>query len=540
MSYQRYIVSLCTLVFVQWSAAQVPKDFLSATFHKNRRAELRKKMPANSVAVIFSNTMRNRANDVDYVFHQDPNFYYLTGFREPNAVLMLFSDMQQDDAGQRYNELLYVPKKDPRYELWNGKRLGMKAAKKQLLFDRVRTTEQFLTDSWQFNRFKKILLFKFQDDYRNSMRSSVDLYDLVVHFKNSANYVGRRTLPTSKQQLYQLIRATPIENAASVAQYIGRKINEDATLAKDSLLVTYSTKEVAFQKEIRSKVRQMLAVQGNFDHQFLPRTMATMREIKRPEELTLLRKAIRISAMGQVEVMKAMKPNMSETEIQGIHEFVYKKYGAEYEGYPSIVGAGNNGCILHYIENSKTKVAGELVLMDLGAEYRGYTADVTRTIPASGKFSVEQKAIYELVLKAQNAGIAQCVAGNPFWKSGEVARAIINKGLFELGIIDHPDTKHQYFPHGTSHHIGLDVHDPGNYNNFEVNMVVTVEPGVYIPNGSPCDKKWWGIAVRIEDDILITKEGPVNLSDEAPRTVEAIEKLMRKESVLNQFKLPKL
>ena len=134
--------------------------------------------------------------------------------------------------------------------------------------------------------------------------------------------------------------------------------------------------------------------------------MGALREVKTAEEMVLLKKAVRISAMGQVEVMKAMKPNMSETEIQGIHEYVYKKYGSEYEGYPSIVGAGNNGCVLHYIENTRTKVEGDLVLMDLGAEYHGYTADVTRTIPASGTFTPEQKAIYDLVYEAQEAGIA--------------------------------------------------------------------------------------------------------------------------------------
>ncbi|MEN8880580.1 MAG: M24B family metallopeptidase, partial [Polaribacter sp.] len=247
-----------------------------------------------------------------------------------------------------------------------------------------------------------------------------------------------------------------------------------------------------------------------------------------------------ISAVGQIEVMKAMKPHMSETELQGIHEFVYKKYGAEYEGYPSIVGAGNNGCILHYIENNKTKVGNDLVLMDLGAEYRGFTADVTRTIPANGKFTKEQKQIYNLVYEAQEAGIALYTIGSKMSAPNQVARNIVNEGLFKLGIIKSVDERHNYFPHGTSHHIGLDVHDPGNYNTFEENMVVTMEPGIYIPDGSPCDKKWWGIGIRIEDDILVTKNGPVNLSAEAPRTTEAIEAVMAKKSVLDEFILPDL
>ena len=268
--------------------------------------------------------------------------------------------------------------------------------------------------------------------------------------------------------------------------------------------------------------------------------MATMREVKTAAEVKLITKAVRISAVGQIEVMKAMKPHMSETELQGIHEFVYKKYGAEYEGYPSIVGAGNNGCILHYIENNQTKVGNDLVLMDLGAEYRGYTADVTRTIPANGKFTKEQKQIYDIVYDAQEAGIALYKIGAGMSAPNLAARKIVNEGLYKLGIIKSVDERHNYFPHGTSHHIGLDVHDPGNYRNFEENMIVTMEPGIYIPDGSPCDKKWWGIGIRIEDDILVTKNGPVNLSAEAPRTTEAIEKMMAKKSVLDDFLLPDL
>jgi len=222
--------------------------------------------------------------------------------------------------------------------------------------------------------------------------------------------------------------------------------------------------------------------------------------------------------------MKAMHSGMSETEIQGVHEFVYKKYGSEYEGYPSIVGAGNNGCVLHYIENTKTKVENDLVLMDLGAEYHGYTADVT---------------IYDVVYKAQEAGIKACTVGNSFSASDQEAKRVINKGLVRLGIIKE-DERHSYFPHGTSHYLGLDVHDPGTYGPLQANSVITVEPGIYIPDGSPCDKKWWGIAVRIEDDILITENGPVNLSAEAPRTADAIEKMMKNSSALDDFKLPKL
>jgi Xaa-Pro aminopeptidase len=288
------------------------------------------------------------------------------------------------------------------------------------------------------------------------------------------------------------------------------------------------------QNEFRNKI-SITSEKVTIDTESIETYMAGLREIKTKEELLLLTKAVRISAMGQREIMKAMHQGMSESEIQGIHEFVYKKYGSEFEGYPSIVGAGNNGCVLHYTENSKMKVENDLVLMDLGAEYHGYTADVTRTIPANGKFSTEQKLIYDLVYQAQEAGIATVKKGNSFKEPDVAARKVITVGLMELGIITKEEQSIIYFPHGTSHHIGLDVHDPGLYNTFAINMVLTVEPGVYIPNGSDCDKKWWGIAVRIEDDILVTENEPINLSGEAPRKSEEIETLMQEKSVLNGF-----
>ena len=521
--------------------AQTPTDYLPAEFHKERRNILRSKMPKNSVAVVFANPIRNRANDVDYVFHQGPDFYYLTGFREPNAVLVLFSDNQTDDSGVVYNEIIYVPKKDPRAELWNGKRLGVEGAKKELGFVKAKTAEEFTEQPIDFTKFHKVYIKKFEDDYRNSLNKFGETYDLVNSFKRNSDYKIATLISEPKKKVYELIKSTPIENSANVAQVLGKVITYYPDLGEDELIQGYrNTTDVSKIKDIKQKASLKLNVKHNINTTFLSSKMAEMREIKTPVELKLLTKAIRISAVGQIEVMKAMKPHMSETEIQGIHEFVYKKYGAEYEGYPSIVGAGNNGCILHYIENNKTKVGHDLVLMDLGAEYRGYTADVTRTIPANGKFNVEQKAIYELVLKAQDEAIKVCKEGTMFWSPTQVAQKVINQGLADLGIISSATEKHSYFPHGATHHIGLDVHDPGTYGELKENMVITVEPGIYIPDGSKCDKKWWGIAVRIEDDILITKGEPKNLSGEAPRTVGGIENMMKKKSVLDEFILPNL
>lgn len=535
------ILFVCLLGVLNTVTAQTPTDYLSADFHKNRREVLRSKMPKNSIAVVFANPIRNRANDVDYVFHQDPNFYYLTGYREPNAVLVLFSENQRDDKGNVYNEILYVQKNDPRAELWNGKRLGIEGAKKELGFKIAKNAEEFISDKLNFKKFDQVFIEKFKDDYRNSERNKAEVYDLVNEFKSKSGYNPSSFLSKEKKYVYELIKSTPVENSANVAQVIGKAITYYPSFKSDKVLMGYkNATNDKLKKEFQQKAVLKLNEKSNIDIQFFATRMAEMREVKTPEEMKLLTKAIRISAIGQVEMMKAMKSEMSETEIQGIHEFVYKKYGAEYEGYPSIVGAGNNGCILHYIENNKTKVNNELVLMDLGAEYRGYTADVTRTIPANGKFSPEQKAIYNIVLKAQDAGIAVSKVGNQFWQPGQEAKQVINQGLLDLGIIKSLDEKHMYFPHGTSHHIGLDVHDPGTYGKFQENMVITVEPGIYIPEGSKCDKKWWGIAVRIEDDILITNDTPVNLSNEAPRTVKAIEEMMAKKSVLNDFVLPSL
>jgi Xaa-Pro aminopeptidase len=268
--------------------------------------------------------------------------------------------------------------------------------------------------------------------------------------------------------------------------------------------------------------------------------MRQLREVKTKEELVLMKKASKISAIGQAEVMKAMNPNLSEMEIQGIHEFVYKKYNVEYEGYPSIVGGGHNGCILHYTENTKLNIGNDLVLMDLGAEYHGYTADVTRTIPANGVFSKEQKIIYDIVYNAQEAGINASVVGAGFRAPHQAAVKVITKRLIEIGLIKNENEVRKYFPHGTSHYVGLDVHDPGTTGPFKANTIITVEPGIYIPKNSDCDPKWWGIAVRIEDTVLITSNGPVNLSSDAPRKSDDIERLMRKKSPLDSFVLPKI
>lgn len=181
-----------------------------------------------------------------------------------------------------------------------------------------------------------------------------------------------------------------------------------------------------------------------------------------------------------------------------------------------------------------------MLLMDVGAEYHGYTADVTRTIPVDGKFSTEERAIYQLVYDAQEAAFKTLKNGSKWADASKAAKDVIAEGLLKLGIISDKKDVGKYFPHGLGHHIGMDVHDRGSYETLQKDMVITIEPGIYIPEGSPCDKKWWSIAVRIEDDLLITENGYELLSHFAPRKIEDIEKMIGQKSALDDFKLPPL
>lgn len=462
--------------------ADLPADFLSKEFHKERRAKLREQLPPNSVAVFFANPVRNRANDVDYVYHQDPDFYYLTGYKEPNAVLFVFKEEQTAANGQAYDEIVFVQPRDAMRELWTGRRLGESGTKERLGFEQAFNNVEFKKYNVDFSKFDEILFFDFKNDVRNDEEDAADLYDLIAQFKTKVKYPSEANT---------LVNREPSKN--------------------------------------------------NLNTTDLTNIMDGLRGIKTEEELEMIRRAVQISCAGQVEVMKAMKPGMSEREVQGIHEFVFKKYQAEDLGYPSIVGGGHNGCILHYIDNYKPNITSkELVLMDLGAEYHGYTADITRTIPASGKFSPEQKLIYNLVLKAQEEAMKICRPGTSFAQLTMITKEVVNKGLKDLGIIKNENQQHLYYPHGCCHHIGLDVHDRGSYDLLEENMVITIEPGIYIPENANCDKRWWGIAVRIEDDFLITKDGHEHLSASAPRRTEDIEATMKLPSALDDFVLPEL
>ena len=266
-----------------------------------------------------------------------------------------------------------------------------------------------------------------------------------------------------------------------------------------------------------------------------------LRGVKTPEELALVKKAVVISSIAHAEAMRAVKPSMSERELEGIMRYVHDKYGAEEEGYPPIVGAGANGCILHYEENNATEVKNQLVLMDVGAMYHGYSADVTRTFPANGKFTEEQKAIYNAVYDAQEEVFKLCKEGVNYSDLETKTREVLSARLIALGLIKDAKDVGKYYPHGVSHHIGLDVHDKGGYGvPLKAGMVITVEPGIYIPAGSPCDKKWWNIGVRIEDDVQVGKDAGILLSADAPRKWQDVEKTVAEKSIFDAGKFPEV
>lgn len=251
-----------------------------------------------------------------------------------------------------------------------------------------------------------------------------------------------------------------------------------------------------------------------------------MRVVKSPAEIALLNRAVEISMEGHRETIRQARPGMHEYELEAIMEYQFQRLGAEAPGYGSIVGSGPNSCILHYETNRRKTEPGDMVVMDCGAEYHGYTADITRTMPISGKFTAEQRAIYDLVLEAQIAGIDACRTGNNFRLPHRKAVDVISAGLIRLGIIKEEQEYQQYFMHGTSHYIGLDVHDVGLMGTLKAGMVLTVEPGIYIAAGSDCDPKWWNIGVRIEDNVIVTNGDPIVMSSALPKRAEEIESLM--------------
>lgn len=433
--------------------AQEEGGLTPAHFRANRE-RFRKLIPPRTVALIFSASEKVRSNDVFYPFHQAPDFYYLTGLNEADALLIIFSEAIEVGP-DTVNELIFLRGRSAEYERWNGPRLGTAGAKEELGFSKAFQNTEFADFGLRYDQFDYIYTCVPGGEYCDDTGDRGDLPSMMKHFR----------------------------------------------LKTDSL-------------------------QGRIDSEKAGGILAAMREVKSPEELALLRNAIRITCDAQRELMTAIDTTFTEYQAEAVIEYNFRKGGAGSPGFPSIVGGGPNSCVLHYTANNARLFNGDLLVVDVGAEYGNYSADITRTIPVNGVFTKEQKEIYELVLKAQRAGIARCRRGNKFWEPHEAATEIIQNGLKDLGIIKKVYESKRYFMHGTSHYLGLDVHDAGTYQAMKVNSVITVEPGIYIPYGSDCDRKWWNIGVRIEDDILITEGEAEVLSGCVPSESAEIEALM--------------
>ncbi len=433
------------------------------TVYSQRRQAVMAEIP-HSTAIFASAPMALMHHDVEHVFRQDSDFYYLTGFDEPGAVLILAPHHDEHQV------ILFVRPKDKAKETWSGRRLGVDAAKEQLGVDAVFPIQEL------------------HEKLPNYLKAADRLYYHLGH---------------------------------------NQALNETLLKHWQRLLTTYAKRGTG-----------PVAIE---DAHLL---LQTFRRIKQPEELALIREAIAISVKAHNHARDIAHPGRYEYEVQAEIEHLFRLSGGS-PAYPSIVASGDNACILHYIENQRQMQAGDLLLIDAGCCYGYYNADITRTFPVDGRFTAEQRILYELVLDAQLKAIAAVQPGNPFNTFHDAATRTLTEGLVELGLlVGNVDTlieekKHKaFFMHGTGHFLGLDVHDTGILRNpdktwkpFESGNVVTVEPGIYIPpeyepvEGQPqVAERWKGIGIRIEDDVLVTSEGPEVLTAGVPKALKEIEK----------------
>lgn len=433
-------------------------------FHKSRRKEFSKLIGKDSIALIFGSTHQTKSNDADFKFKQYKNFYYLTGFNEPNSALLIAPSGIKIKIGEkekRVREVLFVQKKNPVLETWTGKRLGYENVQKELGIECGRENIELKTVLGSNS------IFKFRRDYINfaeMMMLKGEMREIVNSFFNSLNIVA----------------------------------------AEEELI----------------------------DASFI---LGKMRTVKTQFEINQIQKACDITIKSYNETMKIIKPGLNESQVQATLEYHYKYNGSEENAYPPIVAGGENACILHYENNDQIIKDGELILIDSGSEYNYYASDITRTFPVNGKFSKEQKIIYEIVLKANEECIKKIKPGVKFSDLKILSEKVLADGLFKAGLLKNKKDIKKYSLHGVGHHIGLDTHDavPGAKTSTEDNdtlkpgSVITIEPGLYftremkeIPEG------FRGMGVRIEDDILVTKNGCTNLTKMMVKRVSEIEKVM--------------
>ncbi|MGA3038826.1 MAG: Xaa-Pro aminopeptidase [Vulcanimicrobiaceae bacterium] len=429
-----------------------------SSIYRSRRDAVAEKL-GEAIAIVPAAIHHIRNNDAEYEYRQNSDFYYLTGFTEPEAVLIIAPGREQRDT-------MFLRRRDREMEIWTGKRLGVDDAPEHLAVDAAFAIDELDDKLGQMLVGRERLAYGFGRD---------EAFDRKIH--------------------------------AAVAQ-------------------------------ARHSVRRGGKAPLEF---FEPGTLVhEMRLRKSAEEIEVMRSAGAITRRGHIAGMRATHPGMWEYELEAVIEYAYMRNGAQAPAYSSIVAGGANATILHYNTNREQLRNGALVLVDSAAELDVYASDVTRTWPVNGRFSAEQRAIYEIVLAAQKAGIEEVRPGKSFRAYHDAAVRVLCEGLLDVGLLSgslddviQNESYRDFYPHNTGHWIGLDVHDVGHYRDhadqwrtLEPGMVMTVEPGLYVQMDLNVPERFKGIGVRIEDDILCTARGPENLTPAIPKEIEEIESLV--------------
>jgi Xaa-Pro aminopeptidase len=438
----------------------------------SRRKQLLAHMQAQGggVAIIATAQEMLRNNDNTFPFRHDSYFYYLSGFTEPEALIVLVAD------GSNQRSILFCREKNLEREIWDGFRYGPAAAQAHFGFDAA-----FAIDAL-----------------------TAEMPNILADAANLFYCSGvDRQLDTQLQSWLEVIRSK----------------SRSGILAPDTTI------------NVRSVLDEM-------------------RLFKEAAEITLMQNAASISGVGHARAMRAAKPGMYEYELEAELLHAFRRQGSQAPAYGSIVATGANACVLHYQSNAAQISDGDLILIDAGCEFDSYASDITRSFPANGKFSAAQKTLYELVLAAQQAALACARPGSRYMDGHDAAVKVLTQGMLDTGLLNKNkvgslddaianNAFRQFYMHGTGHWLGLDVHDVGSYREankvgterpyrkLEAGMVITIEPGIYVRPAEGVPEQFWNIGIRIEDDILITADGHLNLSRDTPKTVTEIESEMK-------------
>ena len=428
---------------------------------KHRRARLMAALNDNDVAVVPGASIRYRNRDTEYPFRQDSDFYYLTGFEEPDSVLVLIPGAEPAAA------VLFCPERDPAREQWTGERLGPERAPQTLGVDAA--------------------------------------------FPNSELDEVLPRLLDGRWRVYAALGENPEFDQRLIA--------------------------------CASTARARGATTGACEFQPLQRLLHEQRLTKSPGEQRLMAAAGEITARAHIDAMQRCRPGWTETQLEAVLVHRFMQGGARAPAYPSIVAGGRNACVMHYVKNDSLLRDGDMVLIDAGCELQHYASDVTRTFPINGTYTPRQRELYELVLSSQAAALEAAVPGAPCTAPQDASTRVLAQGLIDLGLLGgsleqtlETETYQRFTVHRCSHWLGIDVHDVGEYRRdgewreLQPGMVLTIEPGLYIPDApefDDVDEAWRGMGVRIEDDVLIEESGNRVLTDGVPKAAQEIEALMR-------------